>query len=302
MKVLHLDYTDSDFFARQKQACGVDMAAYFDDYEGTIRRIRRFPLLLLQPFFSRLLARKWADSHREYDLIILGASFLTPAIIRFIRRTNRHSRIIVWYANSVAFDTPVHRFKGLQCELWSFDRRDCLQYGIQHNSQYYFDLPNPDVPRDIDAIFLGIDKGRAPIIREIEQKVSELGLSCKFHVVADKRSQRNSYPFATTTIEYGEYLKLVHRSSVIVDVMMKGQDGMTLRPLEALFHSRKLITNNRRIQEYDFYRPANVFLWGTDDPSTLGSFMASPYDEGVRAHSRHYAFDNWLQRFNEPAR
>lgn len=301
MRVLYLEYSDSDFFALQRRACGVDARGYFDDYESTYRRIRRLPLLALEPFFSRLLSSSWSRSHANYDLIVIPASFFAPRIIRFIRRTNRDSRIVVWYWNSVKFEQPPAKFKGLQCELWSFDEEDCRRYGMRHNTQYYFALPHPEAARDVDAVFLGFDKGRVPIIRSVEQRLQSAGLRCDFHVVADRSSDPGAYPYRSGTIPYADYLMRVHRSSIIVDINADGQSGMTLRPLEALFHSKKLITNNRAVKGCDFYSPDNIFVWGHDDPGDLERFLSAPYDDRASACAARYEFGNWVARLREAA-
>ena len=66
--------------------------------------------------------------------------------------------------------------------------------------------------------------------------------------------------------------------------MVQGfQQGLTLRPLEALKYRRKLVTNYRPIVNENFYHPNNVFL--IDDNLNLDGieeFMSRPFHECSR--------------------
>lgn len=50
-------------------------------------------------------------------------------------------------------------------------------------------------------------------------------------------------------ISYQENLDNIRKSKCIVDVVQKGQIGLTLRPLESLFFKKKLLTNNKCIKK-----------------------------------------------------
>ncbi|QIC76833.1 hypothetical protein FSC17_10625 [Acinetobacter indicus] len=42
--------------------------------------------------------------------------------------------------------------------------------------------------------------------------------------------------------------------------MQDGQSGMTLRPVEALFYNRKLLTNNQSVINEPFYHADNILV------------------------------------------
>ena len=71
---------------------------------------------------------------------------------------------------------------------------------------------------------------------------------------------------------------------------------MTLRPLEALQFKKKLVTDNKNIINYPFYRKENIFILGTDDIDQLYDFINSPYVDIGEDIIRYYHFENWLQR------
>ena len=76
------------------------------------------------------------------------------------------------------------------------------------------------------------------------------------------------------------------------------QDGITLRPLEAFFLKKKLITNMKNIVKYDFYNSNNIFILGVDDFNKISEFINSPFDD--KDYNRiveKYCFRGWLKRF-----
>jgi 1,5-rhamnosyltransferase len=56
-----------------------------------------------------------------------------------------------------------------------------------------------------------------------------------------------------------------------------GQTGVTLRIVESIVNGIKLITNNSRIEGYDFYSPDNIFILGKDNLEDLPVFLDKPY-------------------------
>ena len=88
----------------------------------------------------------------------------------------------------------------------------------------------------------------------------------------------------------------------ILDITSSNQVGMSLRPLEALFFSKKLITNNPSILNSKLYNKNNVYYFNTN--SVLGedikNFLARPYDDTYSEQLKsYYSFENWVKRFYE---
>ena len=48
-------------------------------------------------------------------------------------------------------------------------------------------------------------------------------------------------------------------SRSIIEIEDIDQNGLTLRSLESIFFGKKLITDNRDIVNYDFYKKENIY-------------------------------------------
>ena len=103
-------------------------------------------------------------------------------------------------------------------------------------------------------------------------------------------------------LPYEEVLKYVKNTQCILDIVQKGQEGLTRRIMEAMFFNKKLVTNNDQIQQYDFYDRKNIYLLGQDQRE-LGTFIleagTSFWPPEIAAA---YSFENWLQVFAQVPR
>jgi hypothetical protein len=106
-----------------------------------------------------------------------------------------------------------------------------------------------------------------------------------------------SNPMYKKPISYDDVLVKIGKSKAILDYLSDPSDGLSLRPMESIFHKKKLITNSKLIANYDFYRPQNIFILGRDNLSDLPEFLNSPYEEIDKEIIEKYDFKNWLNRF-----
>ncbi|MDT0294047.1 hypothetical protein ACFQ3R_06305 [Mesonia ostreae] len=240
----------------------------------------------------------WRKNLTEIDTVIIFAS-QHPSPVKFINETNPNIRIIYWYWNPVEKCVHPNTIPDKLCEKWSFDREDCLNYSMEHNTTFYFDtIEIPESEILFDLFFVGVNKGRKAALDKIGDKMEERGLKPHFYIVDDNwnsRNYRGDYP----PINYPDYLKLVGQSKAILDYVQEGQNGLTLRPMESIFFKKKLVTNDETVKQEDFYNPSNVFILGVDDLNNLKEFLNSPYVSLDASITRRYDVDYWIERFNE---
>ena len=61
---------------------------------------------------------------------------------------------------------------------------------------------------------------------------------------------------------------------------------------------KKLITNDKRVKQYDYYNEDNVFIVGMDDLQMLPTFLEDPFSCISENLIEKYDCQAWLQRFN----
>lgn len=249
---------------------------------------------------ERILFRSWDAYLDHVSTVILFDTGNAPYICDYIKRRNSQIRLILWYWNPIDRTVPIEQFEGKDIEIWTFDPEDYETYGLRSNTQFFIsenlcDLQ--EMPGD-DVYYVGVDKNRAVILSELSKVLDAQGISYHFHLVKCKNSTDSYGIEYQEPITYKEVLSHIQSSRVVLDLVGETQSGLTLRPLEALFLKKKLITNMSAITNYDIYNSNNVFILGEDNYEGLKAFIDSPYDEtNYDALINKYAFKNWIKRF-----
>ncbi|VDH17421.1 Uncharacterised protein [Algoriella xinjiangensis] len=286
-------YDSVDFFRYKIQDKGFKCFPSFRKVNKIEKLFRK--VSLITNLFKNKWYGDWKNNLENVDTIIVFATSRYD-YIRNLAINNQEKRIIIWYWNPVfrCFNPNDLSFNNI--EFWSFDKKDCDNYGFNYNTTFYFDnIKIGDYDRQYDVIFLGADKGRKNSLNDIENKFKNQGLKSYFHIVPDKNSPN---PNNITPLDYKDYLILLNKSKVILDYLQQGQSGLTLRPMESIFFKKKLITNDTNIVNEDFYLKENIFVLGRDDFENLKTFINSPYVELDPSIVNKYDFTNWLKRFD----
>lgn len=294
---LFLWLNDKEFHAIEAKKRGIEVAQVYKSSPDFLRLIRRIQLELKISWIKPWL-NPWFRKLGQFDTIILHASKITPLVAKFIRNSQPNMRIIIWYWNPVDKTIPISEFTKYNCEVWSFDEEDCKKYGLKYNTQYYFNdfkLDYFEIKQDV--FFVGADKGRMDTLLSLKNRMDNLAISNNFHITSSGEKKKDSEHIYKERINYEEVLKQIASSKAILDIVSEKQSGLTLRPLEALFFKKKLITNEISIVSRDFYQKENIFILGIDKLENLSVFLETPFVEVSRNILERYDINSWLDRF-----
>lgn len=234
---------------------------------------------------------KWKKNIKKYDKFIIFESLYDKRVSKEIKKNNAQCKIIVYFWNFIdQYNKDILKDTNVD-EFWTFDRQDSRKYKLKYNPQFYtkaVKIKNHKNKTN-DIVFLGRTKDRKNEIIEINNRMKEKGLVTNFKIIENEKD----------FVPYDKYLEMLSDTKCILDYNQKGQCGLTLRPMEALFLEKKLITNNKDIINYDFYKPNNIFVLGIDDMDKIKEFIDSPYEEIDEEIINYYDFESWLNRFFE---
>ena len=256
------------------------------NFKGFIyRAIRKSKTSLISVYFG-----KWKNEDiKDVETIIVFDSAYNPYAVKIMRNKCKDCKIILYYWNHI----NEHSKKFLEDknidEFWTFDTSDAKKYNVNYNSQFY--TKNIELERNdfiYDVLFLGRAKNREEILLDLSDKLKQRGINSKNIIIENEKD----------FVPYEEYLKLLPKTKVILDIVDGKQAGLTLRPMEALFFNKKLITNNLDIVNYDFYNPNNIFILGKDDISNIKQFIDSSYEPVNEEIVNYYDFEEWVKRFS----
>ena len=250
----------------------------------------------------------WKYKIAEYDVIFIFDGVRGRDVIEYIRDHNKRARIIIYYINPVDFADrkAPHHYKGLECEFYTFDPIDAKKFGIKFKPYFYPEeyMIDCDEKVDIkqDVFFVGVDKDRLGIIKDLHKKFEQMNLTDKLMIVATphKKYSRSDEKWLAERVPYEKIAENIKQSRAILDIVQSGQSGITLRPMEAMFYNKKLITNNIYIKEYDFYNPRKIFILQERNISELKEFLELPTIEINQEIKNKYRFSGgWLKEFLE---
>ena len=299
-KLLFLWLDDQAFYPQQIKKRGIKVANVFKKHPKIIRAIRRLQIDMKIPFIKPWL-ESWADNLDKYETIIIHSSVITVPVVKYIRKKNKNIRLIVWYWNPVSKSASIEDYRKYDCEIWSFDKNDCDKYNLSFNTQYYFDNIKLGDSEDkhLEVLFIGGDKGRIENLAKIKYYLDRNNISNFFYITptGNKKNKKHLKLYSNKKIPYEDVLRYISKSKTILDYVSENQSGMTIRPLEALFFGKKLITNDINIINENFYNEDNIFIIKNDNLNELQEFLIRPYKNINENIIKYYDFDEWLKRF-----
>lgn len=163
------------------------------------------------------------------------------------------------------------------------------------------------VTQDIDLLFIGTaHSDRVEVLDRIRRTLPP---GYRFEVVLYARSrllhgiQRLVSPpyrridasdFIFTPLPKAEVQRLIGRARIVVDIERSIQTGFTMRTIEMLGASRKLVTTNPSIHKADFYDDRNQFFADRADPVIDPAFIDAPWRAIDRDLLQRYSLTGWL--------
>lgn len=105
-------------------------------------------------------------------------------------------------------------------------------------------------------------KDRLNEIHHIYEVLTQFGLKCDFYIVGVsekdmKYKEKISY---NKRISYDDVLKHVANTKCVLNIMEKGNSGITLRDYEAIFFQKLILTNNYDFKGSPLYDANNVLF------------------------------------------
>ncbi|MEG0518751.1 MAG: hypothetical protein RR555_07785 [Bacteroidales bacterium] len=281
---------------------------------GKIRKIERYFDVLLDfkgdkssyfdlLFLERLTKITAQDSvlffgvENQKDLTLL--SRIIPAKRKMLWAWNPMSTIIKSVIGTGEYGKMLKKH-GI--DVYTFDQNDAVKYKFKHTYQVYANDTTAERKVKYDIFFVGNDKGRLEDIYRLYGIFNNQGLTSSLHVIKNRHKKYDSKynPIITNeSMPYPQSIETIKESRAVLDILQANQTGQTLRPLEALFLNKKLITNNVEIINEPFYHPSLIFILGIDNIDQLSGFIHSPIIKPEAQIKERYEINNWIEQFKQ---
>ena len=192
-------------------------------------------------------------------------------------------------------------------KIFSFDDQDIQDYGFEKLTNYNYlpFLPKEQQNPHVDALYItSYDKKRIEQLKVLSQKFQRLNLSFDLHVIGKKSWKHQIIkPFTENKIIFSKK-KICHKNlpqyykntKIILDLMRKNQYGLSFRIFEAMALEKKIITDNEKIKNYDFYNSNNILVLNKDFSNITKDFFETPYQPLPEEIYEKYTLEKWVER------
>ena len=263
---------------------------------GLLLRVLR-EIVFRTPFLPDTIFYDKSVLKRDWSYIVVYDALITKEYLEWLKREFPETKILFKYENLIGnarHILPEAIPEGIS--IWTYDTSDSEKYHINlFDSYYYFNSFLKEKQEPVyDVFFIGRDKGRGEFLLKLEDELKQQGLKTKFIITKDGRFSRKKKYYGKE-LKYTEVTDYLSKSKAVLNVVMEGQKGITLRDAESVFWKIKLITTNEQIKNADFYNKNNVFVLKDDNHDQIFEFLSSerqdPGEELIKQHSPETFFD-----------
>lgn len=306
--VLSLDlYGFNEFIAKELQKKEIDVtyinsAEFKYNYKNFTERSKNF---LSKTFFKRNLKKlkqtefvlnKISNDIQDVTLVIDPAHF-NHTILKEIRKKSK--KLIAYnYDSMVQLPLPSDKITYFD-EIYSFDKNDCEKYQFKFITNFIY-IPKENIQPRFDLKVFTIQsksQDRMHTINKIANELDRLSIkNYEFHIYGKPSNNANkNIIFFNERISFDFFKNKMKNAEILLDLVRKGQNGLSFRIFEAMALQKKLITTNKNITRYDFYNPNNILVIDTDNISIPASFLNSKYEPLNEQIYQKYTLENWIQ-------
>ena len=241
--------------------------------------------------------------HQDQILVLNADTFDHSTLEYMKKRTNRFITFLYDNLDRCPVQDKLHFFD----KIYSFDDKDIEKHGFERLTNYNY-LPflsqenqNPSE----DALYItSYDKKRIKQLDILSQKFEELRLKFDLYVIGKKswKNQlmkplsKNKIVFTRKRISHENLPEFYKRTKVILDLMRENQYGLSFRVFEAMALEKKIITDNEKIKNYDFYNPNNILVLNKDFSNITKEFFETPYQSLPEEIYKKYTLEKWVER------
>jgi hypothetical protein len=258
--------------------------------------------------YSDLLVDYGASSY-DYFLVINGQT-LSTKFLKYLRASYPGALFILYLWDSIANRRHIAGNFTFFDRVFSFDPADVDSYGLCLRPLFYtpqFSNSHSCTSFSFDLSLVGTaHSDRYDVVSRLSHNLPPsittfwylyLQAPWVFYVYrflkpAMRRSKRHEFRF--TTLSMSAVNDIFMSSRVVLDITHPRQCGLTMRTLETLGASKKLLTTNAAIFDYDFYDSANIAVIDRRSPSIDPDFLRSAYSPLAPSIVARYSLAGWL--------
>jgi hypothetical protein len=259
-----------------------------------------------------------ASAGGSFDLIfVINGQTLAGPVLDQLRSDNPRARFVLYLWDSLDNRRSVQPNLGRYDQVFGFDATDARAYGFRHRPLFFgpaFDSSSQDELL-YDISFVGTaHSDRAPIVHAVDRNLPSsasrfwylyLQAPWVYRYYGLRQPGFRAVPRAFVHFDglpKPEIGRIFRQSRAVLDIEHPLQRGLTMRTIETLGASKKLVTTNRHVAEADFYDPQNILIVDRHDIGCIDrDFLETEFRPLPPVVRRRYSLAGWLDEILEGA-
>jgi hypothetical protein len=264
--------------------------------------------------FTRLVRRildyyyltRLADIPNNFDLVlVINGQTVSRNVLNKLKEKNHNAKFILYMWDSLKNRSTVKDSLDLFDKKFSFEKDNSPLFSFR---PLFFEPRVSSVNHKNTYLmsFIGTaHSDRFAIIKKINTAFSSkvcfwyLFLQAKWVFYWYKISRvdfedAKIHDFNFLPMSGSDWHNVFMRSEIIVDIEHPMQKGLTSRTFEVLGVGKKLVTTNRDVVNYDFYKYGNIYVINRLDPEIPEEFIERKFNPYPSNILNFYSVDGWL--------
>lgn len=298
---------------------------FFDDRPSTnawvkaaIRINKNIIHIYIKKYFDEVMK---TIRSKKYDIVFLisGQSLsFSEEMVGEIKKCQPHARFVLYQWDSQTNFPYIKKVQKFFDKCYSFDRRDIEEtpslkflplfysrtyeeIGKRNSKDYKYDFcfVGTAHPKKYQAINMMSEQLKNVYPRQFIYFFFPSPIVFFYRKVMNKELRKAHYKeFHYVPLKGKDMDSVYEASRCVLDSAQAGQLGLTIRVIEALGAKKKMITTNKDVVNYDFYRPENIYVYkGKIDLSD--TFFEEDYKEVDQEIYEKYSLRSWLKEIVE---
>ena len=251
---------------------------------------------------------KWKKRVASVKKIIIFDYGYQTGMEKYIKKINPSCEVFLFCWNKISKVYNSCFNFSYKDYIYSSDIYDCEKYGLKFNHIFYPLMFHKEWDDNLKnkLYYLSSDKGRVNTLLRLRKTLLDSGLDCSIRIFSFATNIdpdfRDSFEKIRISykIPYKQYLKEALSCGIFLDITQDGQSAFTLRIIESLVFSRKLITNNKLVVNAPFYNSNNILIIDANnlpDVETIKEFISKPFIPYAEQEILKYGFVHWINNF-----
>lgn len=236
-----------------------------------------------------LIQKKFSIEIDCYDVIfIINGHGVSNRFYLELFEKNQASRKILYL-----WDDAQNLFKNSHIRLfderYSYNIDDCKQYGMKYLPMFVQSgyVGHEDINEYDIAIIASAHENRIKTVKKLYKRYKD---KYKFFIYFfDPQGTTNFFSYKES-MPYNEYISILKKSRVVLDIPNSVQTGPTTRAFDALLTDTKVLTTNSSLSRYPFWSN-NTMFFDENIMELNEEFIFSPYNESTY---KALEIDDWL--------